>query len=100
MSAYSIEIKGDELQVAFGDPADNDDIVKDALERLKQMNDDGTFDHTHLVKINGPMSIPVAMVLALKLAVWCRVVACHDPKLDRYVVVASGDPALQVGDLV
>ena len=100
MSAYTVEIEGDVLKVGFGARTDNDVIAREAHHRLNEMNDRGEFDDIDLVKINGPMSMPVAMVLALELAAWCRVVACYDPKLDRYVVVASEDSGHPIGELI
>ncbi|MDB9308417.1 hypothetical protein PN471_07150 [Aphanizomenon sp. CS-733/32] len=37
MTTYNIELKNDILRVSFGEPAQNDQIVKDAATKLEQM---------------------------------------------------------------
>ena len=103
MPAYKIEaaVAANEvnLRVSFGDPAQNDTIVRDAEAALAALNLSGG----PLVKVNGPASLPVAMVLAHRLGHIFGVVACYDPKLPgsaKYVVTISHDPAMKVGDLI
>lgn len=88
--------EGDILKVGFGDPAQNDQIVKDAKSILESMNLPGG----PLIKINGPASLPVAMVLCHHLAHLYEVVGVYDPKLGKYVVSISHSPNHKVGDLL
>lgn len=80
------------LRVAFGVPGSNDQIVRDAVARLDAMTKAGELSGGGLLKINGPASLPVAMVLAHKVAHLFQAVACYDPKLSKYVVVISHSP--------
>jgi CRISPR-associated protein Csx3 len=53
-----------------------------------------------VIRVNGPASLPVAMVLAHKLAHLYQAVACFDPKLGKYVVAIAHGDKYAVGDLV
>lgn len=96
MASYKIELVEDILKVGFGDPAQNDQIVKDAKSILESMNLPGG----PLIKINGPASLPVAMVLCHHLNHLYEVVGVYDPKLGKYVVSISHSPSHKVGDLI
>jgi CRISPR-associated protein Csx3 len=98
MSSYQIELQGDVLRVMFGEPAQNDQIVKDAAIRLAELA--GELVGGRVLKINGPASLPVAFVLAHGVAHLYGVVAVYDPKLSKYVVCVTHDPAHGVGDLI
>jgi len=100
MSTYIIKKDGDILKIGFGDQADNDQIVKDAQARLDEMVASDELAGGKLIKINGPASLPVAMVLAHALAHLYGAVACFDPKLSKYVVAIAHGGNYQVGDLV
>lgn len=100
MATYKIELSGDVLKVGFGEPAQNDAIVRDAAERLAELALDGTLSGGPIIKINGPASLPVAVVLAHGLSHLYGAVAVFDPKLGKYVVSTTHNPAYRVGDLV
>ena len=100
MSTYIITLKGDVLRIGFGVPANNDVIVRDVAERLEELRVSGELEAGRLVKVDGPASLPVAMVLADKLSDLFDVIACFDPKMSRYVVVISRDPTRAVGTLI
>ena len=100
-STYNVnKDAGGILRVAFGSPGRNDQIVKDAVTRLDEMIEAGELSGGGLLKINGPASLPVAMVLGHKLSHLFEAIACFDPKLDKYVVVISHGPKWSVGDLL
>ena len=80
------------LRIAFGVPSSNDQIVKDATARLDEMMKTGELSGGGLLKINGPASLPIAMVLGHKVSHLFEAVACFDPKLNKYVVVISHSP--------
>ena len=88
------------LHIGFGKPSDNDQIVKDTVTRLDEMVKIGELNGGGLLKVNGPASLPVAMVLGHKLSHLFQAVACFDPKLNKYVVVISHSPEYSVGDLI
>ena len=90
------------LRVDFGAPSHNGQIVKDAAARLDDMTKTGELGSGGLLKVNGPASLPVAMVLAHKLAHLFEAVACFDPKLNKYVVAISHspNPDFAVGNLI
>ena len=99
-STYNIARENNVLRVRFGRPANNDQIVKDVVVRLDEMYRSGDLSGGGLIKIDGPASLPVAMVLAHKLSHLFSAIACSDPKLNKYVVVISHSPDFAVGDLI
>lgn len=100
MASYKIEKNDDVLKVGFGDPAQNDQIVRDAEARLVEMVANGELAGGELIKVNGPASLPVAMVLCHKLAHIYSAVACFDPKMSKYVVAVAHGGKYTVGDLI
>jgi CRISPR-associated protein Csx3 len=100
MTTYNIELKDDILRVSFGEPAQNDQIVKDAAAKLGQMAQSGELTGGQLLRINGPVSIPVAFVLAHKLAHIYGAIGLFDPKLGKYVICITHNPAYKLGDLI
>lgn len=93
---FNLSLDGDVLKVGFGDPASNDAIVKEVSASLKEMPLPGG----SLLKINGPASLPVAVVIAHAVVHLYGAVAVYDPKLGKYVVSVSHTPAFSVGDLI
>ncbi|KST68542.1 CRISPR-associated protein Csx3 [Mastigocoleus testarum] len=100
MSTYSIELQDETLQVNFGEAAQNDDIVKDAAKILEKMTSLGEMTGGQLLKINGPISIPVAFVLAHKVSHIYGAVAVFDPKIGKFVTCITHNPAYKLGDLI
>ena len=84
------------FKVGFGDPAQNTEIVKAAAAALAGLGEIGG----RLALVNGPASLPVAMVIAHHLAHRFGAVACYDPKLGSYVVAVSHDPERPIGTLI
>lgn len=84
------------LEMSFGAPAQNDKVVPDAVAAVTELGLKGGKG----VSFNGPASLPVAMALAHAVAHLYGWVACFDPKLGRYVVAISHDPACRPGDLL
>ena len=100
-SAYIITRDHDcVLRVGFGEPSDNDRIVKDAVARLEAMTKTHELRGGGLLKINGPASLPVGIVLGHQLSHLFKAIAYFDPKLNQYVVVISHSPDYTVGDLI
>ncbi|HBL12173.1 MAG TPA: CRISPR-associated protein Csx3 [Cyanobacteria bacterium UBA11162] len=100
MTTYKIQIDGEVLRVSFADPAQNDQIVRDAAARLEEMAASGELKGGPLLKINGPASLPVACVLAHKVAHMYGAIGVFDPKLGKYVIAITHNPAYQLGDLI
>ncbi|HBB30413.1 MAG TPA: CRISPR-associated protein Csx3 [Cyanobacteria bacterium UBA8803] len=100
MTTYNIKLDGDILRISFGDPAQNDQIVRDAAARLDEMAQSGELKGGQLLKINGPASLPVACVLAHKMAHLFGAVGVFDPKLGKYVISISHSPMYKLGDLI
>ena len=88
------------LRIAFGKPSDNDQIVKDTTARLDEMMKTEELSCGGLLKVNGPASLPVAMVLGHKLSHLFKAIACFDPRLNKYVVAISHTPEFVVGNLI
>ncbi|QFS51972.1 CRISPR-associated protein Csx3 [Nostoc sphaeroides] len=100
MSSYKIDLKEGILRINFGESAQNDQIVRDAAARLEEMATSGELAGGPLLKINGTISIPVAFVLAHKLAHIYGAVAFSDPKLGKYVICITHNPSYKLGDLI
>ncbi len=114
MSTYNvarseIEIggrKADLFKVGFGTPAQNDQIVRDAEKVLGAIFDRAddemgtTCQGGTLALVNGPASLPVAVVIAHSLLHRYGAVAVFDPKMSGYVVAASHNPAAPLGMVI
>ncbi len=102
MTSYNIEFdpKTNILTVGFGEPAQNNQLVIDADKRLQTLINEKQITGGEIIKINGPASLPVAMVIAHKLTHLYQAIAVYDPKLSKYVVsIAHGDK-YAIGDLL
>ena len=84
------------LRIAFAEPATNADALPDALAALDALRLPGGRG----LKFDGPASLPIAMALSHRVAHLYGFIACRDPKLSRYVVAISHDPAVRPGDLI
>lgn len=100
MTSYNIKIEGEVMKVGFAEPAQNDQIVKDAAARLEQMSESGELKGGSLLKINGPASLPVACVLTHKVAHIYGAIGVFDPKLGKYVICITHNPTYKLGDLI
>ena len=100
MATYKISLEaGGLLRVGFGDPAQNDQIVRDAVARLDEMIAGGQLGGA-VLRINGPASLPVAVAIADATSHLYEVVGVFDPKLGKYVVAVSHGSAHKPGDLI
>jgi CRISPR-associated protein Csx3 len=100
MATYSINRNGDTLKIGFGEPAQNDRIVRDVVARLAEMEQAGELNGGGVIKINGPASLPVAVAIAHAVLHKFTAVGVYDPKMNKYVIAATHDPAYTVGDLI
>lgn len=100
MAAYNITRTNNVLKLAFGDPAQNDQIVKDAVARLDEMDKSGDLSGGGVILLNGPASLPVAVAIAHAVAHRFAAVAVFDPKLNGYVVSVTHDPAYALGSVI
>jgi CRISPR-associated protein Csx3 len=101
VTTYNISLETDgTLRISFGDPAQNDQIVRDAAQRLDELVKSGQIAGGEIIRINGPASLPVAMTLAHGLGHLYQAVACYDPKLSSYVVAIAHGDKYRVGDLI
>lgn len=97
---YKVELDGNgketTLKIGFGAPAQNNQIVKDAVEGVRALCLKGG----EVVRLNGPASLPVAIAIAHEVGHLFGVVAAFDPKMGKYVVAVSHDPKYALGDLI
>ena len=102
MSIYTIAVEGDNVLIlGFGDTsAQNDALVKEAAQQMKELIDGRVIRGGELIKLNGPATLPIAFVLAHKLNHLYQAVAIYDPKLSKYVVAIAHGGKYSVGDLV
>jgi len=84
-----------ELKVGFGEQALHTEILPDAIATLAGLGLTGG----ELIKLNGPMSLPVAMALAHGLCHLYSAVAVFVPMEKKYFVCISHNPALPIGPL-
>lgn len=84
------------IRVGFGEPATNDLIVRDAIQAIADLQLTGGKG----IRFNGPISVPAAMALAHAVAHQFGFVAMFDPKIGKYIVAISHDPAVKPGDLM
>lgn len=104
MSAYNINRQtvtatgtaADLFKVGFGEPAQNNQIVRAAEARLSELGELGG----PLALINGPASLPVAVMLSHHLIHRYGAVAVFDPKMGSYVVATAHGGEYAVGDLI
>lgn len=85
-----------EIKVGFGVPAQNPQILQDALRLIRQQHLKGG----KLIKFNGPCSMPVAMALAHEVAHLYGAVACYDPKMAGYIICITHDPDFELGQFI
>jgi CRISPR-associated protein Csx3 len=89
-------LENDVLKIGFGEPAQNDVIVADAKAALEDLNLEGG----SLIRVNGPASLPVAMMISHEISHKYGAIACFDPKLGKYVVAISHSPEYTLGQLI
>jgi CRISPR-associated protein Csx3 len=101
VSTYQARMVGERqgvvyVEVGFGDPAQNDRIVPDAIAAIQALGlRGGTGIH-----FNGPMSMPAAMAAAHAVGHLFQYVACFDPKLNAYVVAIAHGAEYRPGQLL
>lgn len=100
MATYNIALNDGILKVGFEDPAQNDQIVRDAATRLDEMVKADELAGGPLLRINGPASLPVAVVIAHAVSHIYGAVAVFDPKLGKYVVSVTHGGQYELGELV
>ncbi len=102
MNTYHIDLQenGTLMIIRFGAQATNDQIVRDAESRLSELKASGALAGGPIIRVNGPASLPVAMVISHHLVHLYQTVAAYDPKLSKYVVIANHGGAYSLGDLI
>lgn len=90
------------LKIGFDpdNPVTGDAIVRDAQKRLKELIDSEVLTGGTLLKINGPMSIPVSYTIAHLLGHLYSAIAVFDPRLKSYIVAISTNPEYKLGDRI
>lgn len=84
------------IEIGFGAPAQNDEIVPDAVAAVMALPlRAGVGLH-----INGPITVPAAMAIAHSVGHRFPYIACYDPKIDAYVVVIAHGPDHRPGQLL
>lgn len=97
---FHLTMNGDTLTLKFGEAATNEQIVPFVEKRMKDMIDTKEIPWGELIKIDGPASLPVAAVIAHKLAHLYSVVSVFDPKLQKFIVAISHSGKNKPGDLL
>ena len=84
------------FRVKFGADSENDRKVVDAEAQMDALGDLGG----PVALINGPASLPVAVVLAHRLVHLYGAVGVFDPKMGGYVIAAAHGGTYKVGDVI
>lgn len=103
MTSYLINLEAeDTLKVDFNREisASGEQIVRDAEVRLNELIKSGELSGGKLLKIWGPISVPVTYVLVHRLAHLYSAIAFSDTRLKAYVVSASTTPDYPVGSRI
>ncbi len=89
------------LRTKFGEPAQNDAIAPDAAAEMERLISTGELTGGKVLRVNGPMSLPVAFVIAHRVGHLYGAIGVYDPKLGgKYVVSISHNPEYTVGMLL
>lgn len=99
-TTYNVAVADGVMTVGFGSPAQNDQIVRDAQSRIDELVASGELAGGPLLRINGPASLPVAVVLAHAVSHRYGAVGVFDPKLGKYVIAVSHGGDYKLGDLI
>jgi len=83
------------VQMEFGRPAQNDEVVRDAVAAWRGLGLSGGAG----LRLTGRASLPVCFAIAHEVGHLFGWVAVFDPKLERYVVAITHDPAVSLGEL-
>lgn len=96
---FHMERRGAVLHVGFtpGVSAHNPDLVRCAYAELTRMAEQGELLGGGPIGVTGPASLPVMVTIAHAVLHRFTAVAVFDPKIDRFVVAATHDPAFRVG---
>lgn len=84
------------VRLSFGEAARNDRIVREAIQAVAALKLRGGRG----IKLTGPCSVPAAIAIGHAISHLFGFVAFFDPKIDKYVVCVSHDPAVNPGDLL
>lgn len=97
---YHLDLVWDTLKIKFGEAASNDEIVSYVEKQLKQKIETKEISGGEIIKLDWPASLPVAVVLAHKLAHLYGTIAVWDPKLGKFVVAVSHSGNFKVWDMI
>lgn len=101
-SSFFVGVENNILLVDFNrlEQVGNDQLVKDASTGLNRLIETGELQGGELLKINGPISLPVSYIISHRVSHLYKAIAVFDPKMSRYVVTSSHDPKYRVGDTI
>jgi len=99
---HDLKEKVDTLYVKFGPvSAQNDQLVREANDRVKKMVDSGQLAGGTLLKINGPASLPLAVTISHGVLHLYEAIAVYDPKISPpYVISVTHGLRYKVGDRI
>lgn len=86
------------IDCSFGETAPNNLIVSEVVHTIEETM--SLIGGGEVLLVNGPMSLPVAMVIGHAVLHRFATVACYDPKLQGYVVVSNHDGFYDVGEVL
>ncbi|MEA5489644.1 MULTISPECIES: hypothetical protein [Pseudanabaena] len=101
-SSFFVKLEGNVLLVDFNrlQEVSNARLVKDASAELDRLVAAGELCGGELLKVNGPISLPVSFVVSHRVSHLYKAIAMFDPKMSRYVVTSSHDLQYRLGDTI
>lgn len=78
----------------------NTELIKYVITKLKELKQEKIYEGMGFVKINGPISLPLAYVFAHEVQHNVSVVAVNYPQLHCYLITHSSNPNYQIGDAI
>ena len=101
-SSFFVKLEGNVLLVDFNrlQEVSNARLVKDASAELDRLVAAGELCGGELLKVNGPISLPVSFVVSHRVSHLYKAIAMFDPKMSRYVVTSSHDSQYRFGDTI
>ena len=96
-SAYNMVLDGDVLNIGFGESPTDIEVVLAAQELINDLRGEAQGKH---LKLNGPASLSVAVMIGHAFGNTNQTIAVFLPKLQQYIVVVSFVKSIPVGTLI
>lgn len=100
MSNHFIALEGNTIRVCFSKGRSHAQMLKELEMQLNHLIASNALRYGPLIKVQGPLSMPAAFILAHHVAHLFGAIAVFDPYLQGHVVAITQNPNYQLGDIV